>query len=129
MTAALQQPLSPDSPRPDSSLNYEVAATLHNLAAALAARGQVEEGENHYRRALAIKEKLLGADNPDVALTRNNLGKLLADMERPAEALPLIEAAVAVLESRLPPGHPHLSAARGNLRNTRRSLEPIRASR
>jgi len=95
--------------------------TLHNLAAVLAALGQVEEAENHYRRALAIKEKLLGAGNPDVALTRNILGKLLTDMGRPTEALPLLEAAVAALDSRLPPGHPHLSAARGNLRNARRS--------
>jgi tetratricopeptide (TPR) repeat protein len=101
--------------------HYEVAATLHNLAAVRAARGQLEEAENHYRRALAIKEKQLGAQSPDVALTRNNLGRLLADAGRPGEAVSLLEAAVAVLESRLAPGHPHLSAARRNLRNASRS--------
>jgi len=87
----------------------------------LVARGQSEEAENHYRRALAIKEKLLGAASPDVALTRNNLGKLLTNMGRSAEAVPLLEAAVVALETRLPPGHPHLSAARENLRNASRS--------
>lgn len=97
--------------------HYEVAVTLHNLAAVLAARGNCQGAEAHYRRALAIKENLLGADNPDVALTRNNLGKLLTEMGRPAEAVTLLEAAVAVLEDRLASGHPHLSAARGNLRN------------
>jgi hypothetical protein len=57
-----------------------VAATLHNLAAVLAARGRQGEAEKHYRRALSIKLKLLGDDNPDVALTRNNLRKMLDGM-------------------------------------------------
>jgi tetratricopeptide (TPR) repeat protein len=97
--------------------HYEVAATLHNLAAVLAVRGRRQEAEEHYRRALAIKENLLGAGSPDVALTRNNLGKLLTDVGRPGEAVTLLEAAVAVLEDRLAPGHPHLATARQNLRN------------
>jgi tetratricopeptide (TPR) repeat protein len=101
--------------------HYEVAATLHNLAAVLAAQGQPGAAEKHYCRALMIKEKLLGTDNPDVATTRNNLGKLLAEVGRPIEAVPLLEAAVAVLEDRLAPGHPHLSAARENLRNASKS--------
>jgi len=99
----------------------EVAATLHNLAAVLAARGHCQEAEEHYRRALAIKEKLLDAGSPDVALTRNNLGRLLTDVGRNGEAVPLLEAAVMILEKRLPPGHPHLSTARENLRNAIRS--------
>lgn len=101
--------------------HYEVAGTLHNLAAALAARGRQQEAEEHYRHALAIKEKLLGADNPDVALTRNNLGKLLTEMGRPTEAVPLLQTAVGVLAKHLPSSHPHLAAARKNLRNASES--------
>jgi len=97
--------------------HHEVAATLHNLAAVQAVLCQPEAAENHYRRALTIKEKLLDAENPDVALTRNNLGKLLTDLGRPAEAVPLLEAAVAVFAKRLPASHPHLATTRENLRN------------
>jgi tetratricopeptide (TPR) repeat protein len=97
--------------------HYEVAANLHNLAALLAARGQYQEAEEHYRRALAIKEKLLGADSPDVALTRHNLGNLMNRAGRYSEAVPLLENAVMVLEKRLAPLHPHLTLARENLQN------------
>jgi tetratricopeptide (TPR) repeat protein len=102
--------------------HYEVAANLHNLAAALTAQGQYEEAEQHYRRALAMKESQLGADSPDVALTRNNLGSLLNDQGRPAEALPLLENAVAILDKRLTAGHPYLVAARNNLQNANRLI-------
>jgi eukaryotic-like serine/threonine-protein kinase len=59
--------------------------------------GAFPEAEEHYWRALAIKEKLLGADPPDAALTRHNLGNLLNRTGRVAEAVPLLEGAVAVL--------------------------------
>ena len=102
--------------------HYEVAATLHNLAAVLAAGGHHQEAERHYQLALAIKEMLLGTESPDVALTCNNLGRLLTDLGRPGEAVPLLEAAVAILDHRLGPDHPHLSAAAENLRNASRLL-------
>src|SRR5207253_11370374 len=52
-------------------VHYEVAATLHNLAAVLVTKRNYQEAEENYRRALSIKERLLGADSPDVALTRS----------------------------------------------------------
>ena len=70
--------------------HYEVADTLHNLAALLAARGHYQEGEEHYRRSLEIKEKLLGAEYPDAALTRHNLGNMINPEGRFAEAVPLL---------------------------------------
>jgi tetratricopeptide (TPR) repeat protein len=103
--------------------HYEVAATLHNLAAVLAARGCPEEAEQHYRRALGINEDLLGPDSPDVALTHNNLGGLLAARGRPGEAMPLLGSAVAILEKRLTAEHPHLAVARGNLRKAASDLQ------
>jgi tetratricopeptide (TPR) repeat protein len=95
--------------------HYEVAANLHNLAAAVESLGQFEEAEQHYQRALDIKEQLLGKDNPDVALTGNNLGRLLTTVGRVDAALPLLYRAVATLEKQLTADHPHLMAARRNL--------------
>lgn len=100
--------------------HYEVAASLHNLAAVLSARGgpdELEEAERMYRRALAIKEQLLGPDNPDAALTRNNLGALLTQQGHFPEAVALLESAVVTLEKRLSPEHSHVALARQNLRD------------
>jgi tetratricopeptide (TPR) repeat protein len=96
--------------------HYEVAATLHNLAATISVSDRAEEAETHYRRALAIKKKILGDENPDVALTTNNLARLLADIGRPAEAVPLLVTAVAVLEKSLLRGHPQCASAQRNLK-------------
>jgi tetratricopeptide (TPR) repeat protein len=92
-----------------------VAANLHNLAAVLFARGDLAQAEQLYRRALAVKEKLLGADSTDAALTLNNLGALLKLAGRPEEAAGLLERAVTVLQDRIAPDHPHLVLARANL--------------
>jgi Tfp pilus assembly protein PilF len=92
-----------------------VAASLHNLAAVLCVRGDVDQAEPLYRRALAIKESLLGAGSPDTALTLNNLGALLNRAGRPEEAADLLGRAVTVLQHQVAPDHPHLALARANL--------------
>jgi tetratricopeptide (TPR) repeat protein len=96
--------------------HYEVASTLHNLAAVLDARGRADEAEQHYRSSIAIKERLLSDGSPDLALTYNNLGRLLHSIGRSREAASLLEKAVATLELQLPSDHPHLLAAQRNLR-------------
>jgi tetratricopeptide (TPR) repeat protein len=40
-------------------------------------QGNYEQAELHFRRALQISEKALGADHPDVAMSLNNLGNTL----------------------------------------------------
>jgi tetratricopeptide (TPR) repeat protein len=104
--------------------HYEVAATLHNLAAAISSTDRLSEAEQNYRRALAIKKKILGDKNPDVALTCNNLGRLLSDAGRTEEAVPLLVTAVSILEKSLLPGHPQCAAARRNLQNALAHLNP-----
>lgn len=82
--------------------------TVHNLGAVLAAQKNCKKAEQHYRRALAIKEKLLDADSPDVALTRSNLGSLLSILGRRSESVPLLKSAITILEGQLTPAHPQL---------------------
>ena len=93
----------------------EVAATLHNLAAALAATGLLAEAEGSYRRALAMKERAAGGDAPDTALTRQNLGHLLCMRGQRDEGVRLLTSALTTLEARLPPEHPSVVVARQNL--------------
>jgi len=96
--------------------HYEVAAALHNLAAVFDLRGRPAEAELHYRRSMAIKERLLGNASLDLALTRSNLGRLLHTGGESREAVTLLRQAVVTMQSQLPADHPHLLAARRNLR-------------
>ncbi len=50
----------------------------NNLAAIHNARGQPDEAEKLHRRALAIKERLLGPDHPDTEAVRENFEDLRA---------------------------------------------------
>ena len=45
-----------------------------NLAVLLARRGETSEAEDLYRRALSIKERVLGADNDEVATLATSFG-------------------------------------------------------
>ena len=49
------------------------------------------EAEPLHKRALAIREKALGAEHPDVATNLNNLAELYRDQARYAEADSLLQ--------------------------------------
>ena len=78
------------------------------------AQGRTDEAERLYRRAVALKEKLLGADHPDVAMTLNNLAVLLKKREKYEEAAALYGRALAIFEAALGPDHPKVVTCRKN---------------
>lgn len=98
-------------------INYEVAVNLSNLGALRQAKGDAPEAERLYRRALAIKERLLGSEHPDVAVTLNNLAVLFTSQVRYAEAEPLYRRALGIFDTTLGPSHPTAIACRGNSRD------------
>ena len=53
-----------------------MAATLNNLAVLYGKRGKYKDAEPLCKRALEIREKVLGQDHPDVAKQLNNLALL-----------------------------------------------------
>jgi hypothetical protein len=66
------------------------------------------------RRALAIKEKVLGPDHPDVAMALDNLAVLYKSAGKYAEAEPLYQSALAIFEAALGPAHPKVRTCRKN---------------
>lgn len=60
----------------------QVAATLNNLAVLYGKRGKYKEAEPLCKRALEIREKVLGKDHPDVAKQLNNLALLCQNQVR-----------------------------------------------
>ncbi|MCP4307664.1 MAG: tetratricopeptide repeat protein, partial [bacterium] len=77
-------------------------------------QGRYDEAEPLYRRALAILEKVLGAEHPAVATSLNNLAELYRDQGRYDEAEPLYRRALAILEKGLGPEHPTTTIVRAN---------------
>ena len=67
------------------------------------------EAEPLVRRALAIKEKALGAEHLDTASSLNNLATVLSAQGRYGEAEPLYRRALAITEKAL--GAEHLDTA------------------
>jgi tetratricopeptide (TPR) repeat protein len=70
---------------------------------ALMASGQFKEGEEAYRRAVAIREKVLPAGHVDISLAWQRVGAALVVQKRAKEALPVLEKANAVVEKSFPP--------------------------
>lgn len=106
-----------------------VAAVLNNLAEPYHAQGRYTEAEPLYEQALAINEKVLGAEHPDVATNLSNLAAFYHDLGRDAEAEPLYERALAISERALGPDHPDVGVILENysafLRATDRANEAV----
>jgi tetratricopeptide (TPR) repeat protein len=68
-----------------------------------------------YKRALEIREKVLGPEHPDTATSLNNLAFLLEDQADFAGARPLYESALKIREKVLGPEHPETATSLNNL--------------
>ncbi|KAH8587304.1 P-loop containing nucleoside triphosphate hydrolase protein [Bisporella sp. PMI_857] len=79
----------------------------YNLGLLYADQGKLAEAESMYERALAGKEKALGAEHTSTLDTVNNLGLLYADQGKLAEAESMYERALAGKEKAL--GAEHIS--------------------
>lgn len=62
--------------------HYEVAVTLHNLAAVAHARGDAVAAQDTLLRALNIKEQILGPGHPEVSQLRRRTGALHTTADR-----------------------------------------------
>ena len=85
------------------------AWVVNNEALLDEAEGRYEESLSLSRRALELKEKLLGPDHPDVAISMGNTANVLAKMGRVDEALELSERGVGIKEKALGADHPDVA--------------------
>jgi Flp pilus assembly protein TadD len=70
------------------------ASSLNNLAVVLKAQGDLAGARPLHERALAIREKVLGAEHPDTVMNLNAV--LLQAQGDLAGARPLLERALAM---------------------------------
>jgi CHAT domain-containing protein/tetratricopeptide (TPR) repeat protein len=95
--------------------NY--ADALNNLANVYRAQGEYVEAEGLFKRALAIREQVLGASHPNVARTLANLGLVYRAQGRYADAEAFHKRALAILEKALDPTHPDVAKVLDYLAN------------
>ncbi|NNJ10577.1 tetratricopeptide repeat protein [Chloroflexales bacterium ZM16-3] len=99
----------------DSREEPSAASLLNELGYLLQAQGDYAAARPYYERALAIRERVLGADHPDTALSLNNLGYLLHAQRDYAAARPYYERALAIRERVLGTDHPATALSLNNL--------------
>ncbi|XP_015686453.1 kinesin light chain 1-like, partial [Protobothrops mucrosquamatus] len=92
-----------------------VAATLNNLAVLYGKRGKYKEAEPLCKRALEIREKVLGKYHPDVAKQLNNLALLCQNQGKYEEVQYYYQRALEIYESRLGADNPNVAKTKNNL--------------
>ncbi len=90
------------------------ATALNNLAELYRSQGKYEQAEPLYQRALAIREKQLGAEHPDTATNLNNLALLYQTQGKYKQAESFYQRALAIVEKTLGPDHPNTMTFRAN---------------
>ena len=73
------------------------------------------DAEPLLQRALAIREKAFGPNDPYVAISLNNLGLFYDHRGRYADAEPLLKRALAICDKVLDPDHPDIAVSLNNL--------------
>jgi tetratricopeptide (TPR) repeat protein/predicted Ser/Thr protein kinase len=91
------------------------ARLLSREAAVARAQGHYDDALAFYRRALAIREELLGPEHPDVAGTYNNLAAVQRNLGAYDDALATHRRALAIQREALGPDHPELAATYNTL--------------
>jgi tetratricopeptide (TPR) repeat protein/predicted Ser/Thr protein kinase len=93
-----------------------VTAALENaLGSAASSRGDYEEAERRFERAIEIRERDAEANQLDIATGLNNLAATHSQRNLPQLSRPLHERALAIREGMLGPDHPDVANSLSNL--------------
>jgi tetratricopeptide (TPR) repeat protein/tRNA A-37 threonylcarbamoyl transferase component Bud32 len=96
------------------------ADLLSNVGTLLVAEGKYEEALQRHERALALREPVLGAEDPRIGASLGNLGTVLRLLGRYQESRATHERALAVREAALGADHPETAKTVTNLANVLR---------
>ena len=92
-----------------------MAPALVNLGVAARDGGDLAAAEAYYRRALAIRQPIVGTDNPDLIPTLNNLANLYNSAGDHVRALDAHFQALRIEEQALSPYHRYALLTAGNI--------------
>ena len=84
-------------------------SSLYSLARYYQEQGEFEKAEAQYKRALNLKEHLVGPDHPDVAIVLVQYASLLKETHRQTEAKKVLARANAITSRHRHPSSPNPS--------------------
>jgi tetratricopeptide (TPR) repeat protein len=93
----------------------EAARLLDQAGLYLTEFAQYKQAEPLLQRALAIREYVLGTENPSTATSLDNLGELYHAQGQYVRAEPLLQKALTIREKTLGPKHPSTADSLNNL--------------
>jgi tetratricopeptide (TPR) repeat protein len=93
----------------------EAASLLNRMGGYLRQRGEYEQAEPLYQRALALRERMLGPEHTDTATSLNDLALLYKNQGKYEQAEPLYQRALAIRERVLGADHPDTALSLNNL--------------
>ncbi len=99
----------------DASLDVRRSSALNNYANALLDAGRFDDARAAYQRALALRERRLGAAHPQVASTLSNLGLVAERQGDTVGARQFHERAISVARAGLGEDHPTMAELTNNL--------------
>ncbi|HEX4132870.1 MAG TPA: tetratricopeptide repeat protein [Pirellulales bacterium] len=97
-----------DEPEVEASVRNTIGTTMYRL-------GLYDDAEPHLRRALELRETVLGPDAPDTLAALNNLAETIKAQGKLAEAEPLYRRSLAARERTLGANDPETLGALNNL--------------
>ncbi|MBP9093016.1 tetratricopeptide repeat protein [bacterium] len=97
--------------------SLEVARAANQLALCSFHQGKSEESESLFLKALALREKLAGSNDPEVAESLIGLGLHYASRHQFEKAIVAHKRALSIDEKELGPNHPLLATDLRNLAN------------
>jgi CHAT domain-containing protein/Tfp pilus assembly protein PilF len=97
------------------SLEDQLSNSLVVLASIYRETGRQKQAEAAYQRALAINEKLHGAESENVAITLENLAALYAEAGRYSDAEQTYRRAITVFEKAVGPDAPYVAISLNGL--------------
>jgi len=96
--------------------NDKLLARLFNALGNLFQKeSKYEEALVHFRKALALKEKLVGPEDQDIAVSLTNIGIVLQYLDQVDQAVDHFQRALAIREKALGPTHPEVADSLQNL--------------
>ncbi|MDW7771503.1 MAG: tetratricopeptide repeat protein [Desulfobulbaceae bacterium] len=99
------------------------AAAQHELARVCVRAGQKEKAGALFKRALEIREDILGKEHPDLALLMHDYGALFESNGMYEQAEELYTSALEIMEKRLGSSHPGLGATLNKLAGLYEEME------
>jgi tetratricopeptide (TPR) repeat protein len=106
-----------------------LGALLDRAGTFMWARGELRQAQPLAKRALAIRQRVLGPGHPDTAESLNNLAMVRWGQGEAADARRLFERALAIQERALGFDHPHTADSLNNLALVLRDQGELTAAR